>query len=210
MVPDSHLALLSPRVEAEELRERGLGLWLGPGPYALEIGFGRGELLIALAREHPGRTYLGVEVSRKRVEKVERRVQRAELANVKLVHAPAEYLLERVLPEASIAECWINCPDPWPKKRHHRRRFFQPSVIARLARTLSPGALLHVSTDHAEYAEWIHQAMSTCAELDNLWAPEAWSSTPPARPRTAYEQEWFAEGRSLHYFDYASRARGPA
>jgi tRNA (guanine-N7-)-methyltransferase len=210
MVPDPRLALLSPRIEAEELRERGLGPWLGPGSFALEIGFGRGELLIALAREHPERTHIGVEVSRKRVEKVERRVQRAGLSNVKLVHAPAEYLLERVLPAASIAECWINCPDPWPKKRHHRRRFFQPGVVAQLARTLAPGALLHVSTDHAEYAEWIHHAMSSCAELDNLWAPERWSSAPPARPRTAYEEEWIAEGRSLHYFDYASRARLPA
>lgn len=193
---------LEVAIEAEALRERGLLECVGPAPLVLEIGFGRAELLIDLAGAQPERQFLGLEVSRKRVAKAARRVAKAELANVKLVHAPAEYVLERVLPPASIAECWINFSDPWPKKRHHRRRVFQPATVARLARVLEPGGLLHAATDHMSFADWIDDILSREAELVNLHAPARWSDARPERRETGYEAEWLAEGRRIAYFDY--------
>jgi tRNA (guanine-N7-)-methyltransferase len=189
-------------VEAEALLQLGLGACLGAGPVVLEVGFGRGEVLIDLARSDPARRYLGVEVSRKRVHKVARRVVRAEVSNARLVHATAELLLDRVLPAASIDECWINFPDPWPKKRHHKRRLIRPPVLARFAEILRPGARLHIATDHPGYAEWMAAALDSTPQLENLVAPERWSRTPPGRRQTAYEAEFLAEGRPIAYFEY--------
>ena len=189
-------------VEAEALLQLGLDACLGGGPVVLEIGFGRGEVLIDLAGSDPTRRYLGVEVSRKRVHKVARRVVRAEVSNARLVHATAELLLDRVLSAASIDECWINFPDPWPKKRHHKRRLIRPPVLAQLAEILRPGARLHIATDHPDYAEWMAAALDSTPELENLAAPERWSRTPPNRRKTAYEAEFLAEGRSIAYFEY--------
>jgi len=205
LVSDPHDAPLSPVVEVEAVRERGLG-WLGPAPYVLEIGFGRGELLLESARRDSERTFVGLEVSRKRVVKMGRRVERAELPNVRLLHAPAEYVLERVLPDAAVSECWIHCPDPWPKKRHHRRRLLQAPIAREIVRVLAPGAALHVSTDHAGYAEWIHEVLAATPGLENRHAPARWSEEPPERPRTAYEQEWIEDGRRIVYFAYVRAA----
>ena len=190
---------------AEELRERGLAACLGPGPVVLEIGFGRAEALIGLAAAHPERAFLGVEISRKRVDKAARRVARAGAANVHLVHSPAEYLLERVLPPGSLAEIWINFPDPWPKKRHHKRRLVRPQVAALLARALASGGILHVATDHEGYAAWIADVLAAEPALENLRAPEPFARERPARPETRYEAEFRAEGRTLHYFAYRRR-----
>ena len=198
----SRPASLTPVLEAEELRERGLETCVGVPPIVLEIGFGRADFLMALADAEPTRQFLGVEISRKRVEKAGRRVMRRELANVHLIKAPAEYLLERVLPEESVGECWINCPDPWPKKRHHRRRLLNGEFLSRLGRGMFPGSALHISTDHQGYAEWIHDALSKADGFHNLHAPEPWSKQCPRRPQTAYEAEWVAEGRTIVYFDY--------
>jgi tRNA (guanine-N7-)-methyltransferase len=187
----------------EKLRELGFA---SMGRVSLEIGFGGGELLLALAERDPKTLFLGVEVSRKRVAKAARQAARLGLGNVRLVNAPAQYLLERVLPKASIAECWINCPDPWPKRRHSHRRVFQKGLLEQLARVLVPDALLHASTDDHEYARWIHALLAAAPGLENRCSPAPWSSQPPERPPTAYETEWLAEGRELVYFEYRRRS----
>ena len=191
-----------PRLEAETLRERGVEHCLGGLPIVLEIGFGRAELIVGLAQEHPEQAFLGVEVSRKRVTKAARRIQSVELRNVRVVHSPAEYVVGRVLPAGCVGECWINCPDPWPKKRHFRRRLIRPDLVAALARALVSEGLVHVSTDHAGYAEWIADVLDAEPALENLHAPEPWSGGRPDRRETAYEAEWREEGRTLRYFDY--------
>jgi tRNA (guanine-N7-)-methyltransferase len=201
--PPSAAQEIQPIVDLLDLDAEHLASTLGASPRVLEIGFGRGELLLATATEQPQRRFLGVEVSRKRVEKMGRRVVRAGLGNLRLVRAPIEPLIESVLPDASFAECWVHCPDPWPKKRHHRRRFFQTHSVSWLARVLAPGALLYASTDHVEYAHWIAQVMSGSPDFENLCAPLPWSSARPAqRAATAYETEWLADGRTIAYFSF--------
>jgi tRNA (guanine-N7-)-methyltransferase len=199
---DPHSAALAPVVSAEGLRERGLAARLGAERVVLELGFGRAELLLDLAEQNPKRVYLGVEVSRKRVEKAGKRALRRDLANVFMIHAPAEYVLERVLPPGCVEECWINCPDPWPKKRHWRRRLVQAPLVGLLARALAPGALLHIATDHEGYRDWIADVMAGQGAFLNLHAPEPFVGTGPERRETAYEAEWRAEGRTMAYFDY--------
>lgn len=193
---------LSLALEAERLRESGLEACFGSRPVVLELGFGRAELIQRLATADPERGYLGVEVSRKRVAKAARRMQRVGLENVRVVHANAEFVVERALPDACIAECWANFSDPWPKKRHFKRRLFQPAFVAQLTRVLAPGAVLHAATDHPGYALWIDEVLRGAAGLENLHAPAPWSDSAPPRPQTAYEAAWLAEGRRIAYFEY--------
>lgn len=205
-MPDLDTTGLTALLEAEELLQLGPEKCVGQGPLVLEIGFGRAELIMDQAEQSSEQRFLGVEVSRKRVIKAARRVQKRGIGNVRLICAPAEYLLERALPPACVHECWINCPDPWPKKRHFKRRLIQEPLIELLTRALRPGALLHLSTDHEGYAGWIDERLGRAQGLENLHHPRPWSGQRPARGQTAYEAEWLAEGRSIVYFDYRRQA----
>jgi len=176
-----------------------------PGPLVLEIGFGRGEFLLELARRAPGVPHLGVEVSWKRVLKLARRLARSELSNVRLVHATGEQLVATIAP-SSLAAVWINFPDPWPKKRHRRRRLVQPGLVAALAERLTPGSVLHVATDDRAYAEQIDAVLAGEPRLENAYAPQPWLREVPCRTPTAYELAWRAEGRPLHFWAYRRRA----
>ena len=186
------------RTSLDELRERGV-----PRPLVVEIGFGRGEFLLDLAQREPEQHFLGVELSWKRTLKMARRLARLEIDNVMLLQGPAESLLREVLPEASVRCLWINFPDPWPKKRHHRRRLIQAGTLRWIARCLEPGGLLRIATDHPEYAEWIDAQLAATPGLENRYAPQRWRPAVEGRMPTAYELEWRALGRSFHFFEYA-------
>ena len=199
------------RVAAEDLAGPGLEKVFAPDltpPLRLtvDLGFGRGELLLDLARAEPGTAFLGVEYSFKRVLKLARRLARTELRNLRLVCDTAEAIVGDRLTEGSVLAFWINFPDPWPKKRHHRRRLIQPAFVRQLAGRLEPGGLLHVATDHEGYAEALAEVLSAEPLLENVHAPAAWSSQPPPRSATAYELEWRAQGRDCRYFAYRRRA----
>ena len=193
------------RVAAEDLVGPGLAKLFEPDlepplQLTVDLGFGRGELLLDLAGGEPQAAFLGVEYSHKRVLKLARRLARTPLRNLRLVCATAEAIVEGRLPDGFVHAFWINFPDPWPKKRHHRRRLIQPAFVKQLARRLEPGGILHVATDHPEYAEVIAEVLAAEPLLENLNAPEAWRAEPPARCTTAYELEWRALGRACRYF----------
>jgi tRNA (guanine-N7-)-methyltransferase len=202
------------RVGFEEARERGIpALFAGlPAPLRLvvEVGFGRGEFLLELAARDPGAAHLGVEYSHKRVLKLARRLARTELRNVRLLEAPGERVVRELLAPASVACFWINFPDPWPKARHQRRRLIAPGLVHDLALRLAPGGSLHVATDHEGYAEQIDCSLAGEPLLRNAFAPEPFRREVPGRNPTAYELEWRAEGRALHFFCYERGAPGEA
>ncbi|MGH0038101.1 MAG: tRNA (guanosine(46)-N7)-methyltransferase TrmB [Myxococcota bacterium] len=187
------LALFAPELD----RPKGL---------VVEIGFGRGEFLVHLAERDPGQACLGIELSRKRVLKMARRLARMEHTNVRLIEGRGEEVAAEALPEGSVSEFWINFPDPWPKKRHARRRLVQPALIRTLATRLEPGGRLFLATDHVAYAEQMHAALASVELLENAYAPAPWLPEVSDRPRTAYELEWRAEGRPLHFFAYRRRS----
>ncbi len=190
------------RVALDDLADPARLFAPGPArPLVVDIGFGRGEFLLELAEKRPAVAFLGVELSFKRVLKMARRLARTPLANVRLVEARAEEAVAR-LPEGSIDAAWVNFPDPWPKKRHHRRRLLQAAFVKRLCRRLAPGGVLNVATDHVEYAEQVAAVLAAEPRLENLYAPEPFRREVDDRPHTAYELEWRAEGRSFHFFRY--------
>jgi len=172
----------------------------------VEIGFGRGEFLLELAAAEPETAFVGIEVSFKRALKMARKLARAKLENARLIEGQAQIAVSELLADASVQEFWINFPDPWPKKRHARRRLIQPELVAELARSLASGGQLHVSTDDVPYADQIHEALAGEPLLENLHAPRPWLPEVSCRKPTGYELEWRAENRPLHFFDYRRRS----
>jgi tRNA (guanine-N7-)-methyltransferase len=179
-----------------------------PLDLVVDIGFGRGELLIDEARKQPDRAFIGVERSFKRTLKMARRLPRLGIANVRLVEAMAETGIAELLPENSIACAWVNFPDPWPKDRHAPRRLVQAPFIRGLARRLAEGGELHLATDDSAYAAQMAEVLAAESLLVNLYAPEPYRREISGRNQTAYELEWREQGRSFHYFAYRRRPPG--
>jgi tRNA (guanine-N7-)-methyltransferase len=148
-------------------------LFAAPVPLELELGVGKGRFLLERAAEHPELGLVGVERSRTYLELAAHRAARRGLSNVKLVHTTAEDLLFRCLALASVSAVHVYFPDPWPKKRHRKRRFFRADNVARVAEVLAPGGLLRIKTDHQEYASEIEAVLQREARLER--APEEWA-----------------------------------
>lgn len=198
------------RVTLDDVRAKGWAALFAPDvpePLRLvvEIGFGRGEFLRALAAGAPALAHVGVDLSHRRVLKMARRLAKTEERNIRLIEAKAEEVVRDALADASVETFWVNFPDPWPKQRHQRRRLLQPGFVSALARRLVPGGELHAATDHAEYAAQIDAVLAAEPLLENALAAP-FVSEVPGRLRTAYEEMWRAEGRALHFFRYRRRS----
>jgi tRNA (guanine-N7-)-methyltransferase len=120
-------------------------------PLEVEIGCGKGRFLLARCRSFPESNFLGIERREKRVLIVNRKLEREGLTNARLLRLEAVYVVEELIPPLSVAAYYIFFPDPWPKRRHHRRRLFSPSFMQALHRTLLERGALHLATDFEEY-----------------------------------------------------------
>ncbi|MFA5043690.1 MAG: methyltransferase domain-containing protein [Kiritimatiellia bacterium] len=139
----------------------------GRAPQRLEVdlGCGKGRFLLARAAAYPQTSFLGLDRQTGRLAKVERKAQHAQLANIRLLYAEAAYAVTHLLPRGSVAAYYIFFPDPWPKRRHHRRRLFDAAFLDALNATLLPGASIHLATDHLDYFESIRRLLAGDARL---------------------------------------------
>jgi tRNA (guanine-N7-)-methyltransferase len=157
-------------------------------PRTLEIGFGNGESLVALAAAHPGRDYLGVEVHRPGVGHLMLRAEELGLTNVRAICRDAVEVLQYCIPAATLDEVLLYFPDPWPKKRHHKRRIVQPDFVALVASRLRAGGIFRMATDWQPYAEHMLEVASGCALLRNASADGGFVLRPDSRPVTRFER----------------------
>lgn len=157
-------------------------------PRTAEIGFGNGENLLALAAAHPERDYLGIEVHRPGVGRVLLGLEQRALSNVRLLCHDAVEVLERHLPEDCLDEILVLFPDPWPKKRHHKRRLIQAPFVTLLAGRLKPGGRVHLATDWAPYAEQMLVVLGAEARLRNLAPQGGFVTRPEERAATRFER----------------------
>ena len=155
-------------------------------PVVLEIGSGMGETTVRIALDNPENDYLAVEVHAPGVGSLLRRVEEEGLTNVRVVQHDAVEVLRDMLPPGSLAAIHVFFPDPWPKKRHHKRRLVQPAFAALAASRLIPGGRLHVATDWQEYAERILEVLAATPGLRNT--AEGFAPRPPWRPETKFER----------------------
>lgn len=167
-------------------------------PLEVELGVGKGRFLLEWAAAHPGIGLIGVERVRKYLQIVAARVARRGLSNVRVVHTTAEDLLFRCLAEGSVAAMHVYFPDPWPKKRHDKRRFFRASNAARLADVLAPEGLLRVKTDHDGYAAVIGEVLAGEPRLASVAVEGAFEGIP----ETHYEIKYGRESRRVHRFAF--------
>ncbi len=124
-------------------------------PLYIEIGCGKGEFISQYSLLHPDWNFLGFEAAEKRVRNILKKLDPARHPNVRLIRLLVDAKITGLIPPESVRGAFIQHPDPWPKKRHHKRRLIQQAFLDALAAILVPGAQVHVSTDHAEYANWI-------------------------------------------------------
>jgi tRNA (guanine-N7-)-methyltransferase len=168
-------------------------------PVEIEIGIGKGRFLLACAETRPEVNHLGVEWANKYLRIAESRALRRGLENVRFVRVDAVELVCRAVPDASVHAYYVFYPDPWPKKRHQKRRFLRRECVDHLARTLVPGGALHVATDHDDYWSRIeplldgHDAFERRPEFGGDDFP-----LPVDAPLTNFEEKYRVEGRRRH------------
>jgi len=157
-------------------------------PVIMEIGFGNGDATWQMAQAHPAENYLGVEVHQPGVGHLLLKMKQHGIANIRIANEDAvEFLRERVALE-SLDGVRIYFPDPWPKKRHHKRRLIQSSLIELLASRMRPGAVLHLATDWEPYAEHMLEVMRASGGFENLSPSGDFCDQPEWRPETKYER----------------------
>jgi len=167
----------------------------------LEIGFGNGDTLAELARRHPDEDYIGVEVHRPGVGRLLNALEAERLTNVRVACEDAVQICRERLPDACLDAILIYFPDPWPKKRHHKRRLLQPEFAALLAAKLKPGGKLHFATDWRDYAEQAFTVLTGCPGLENT--ATGYAPRPAERTATRFEQRGLMLGHAV--FDLVFR-----
>ncbi len=150
-------------------------------PVVLEVGFGNGDALASLARQYPRLNFLGVEVYRAGIISLLRKLGELGLENVRIVNTDAVELLRGHLTAKSIISALIWFPDPWPKKRHHKRRLIQKEFVRLLAEKLADGGELHVATDWQPYAEHISETLGQCEFFYEVDAADVITRRPPTK-----------------------------
>ena len=166
-----------------------------PAPKILEIGFGMGETTAQIALAHPHNDYLGIEVHTPGVGSLLRLIEAHALANVHIIQHDAVEVLNHMIAPGSLSAIHVFFPDPWPKKRHHKRRLIQPPLVHLLASRLRPGGYLHLATDWEDYALQILDVLSAEPLLANT--AEGFAPRPDHRPLTKFESRGLKLGHRV-------------
>lgn len=152
--------------------------WLGPlaldhafaraQPMDVDLGCGKGRFLLARAQHHPEVNFLGIDRMLRRIRKMDNKVRRLRLDNVRLIRVEGYYAVAYLLPTESVSTYYIFFPDPWPKKRHHDNRLFNPRFLDALHRTMKAGGRVHVATDHLPYFDIIQDVLARDARFTQV------------------------------------------
>ena len=185
------------RVRENEEQVRWDRLFDNDSPVEVEIGCGKGRFLINSAMAYPGINYIGIERALRYFRIMKERVVRRELTNIRLLRDDAVYFVERFIPDEAVSAYHVYFPDPWPKKRHRKRRLFNARFLEEIVRTLAVGGTLDFATDYVEYYEETLALLETSDRLTAL-------KEIPERVRelggdlTNFETKYTAEGRTIH------------
>ncbi len=166
-------------------------------PVIVEIGFGNGDALYDMAGTHPENNYLGIEVHRPGVGSLLRKLESGGLGNVRVLVADAKDVLTKRIPDSSLAAAHLFFPDPWPKKRHHKRRLLQADFAELVRIKLSLGGYFAIATDWEDYAGHILEVMSQIDGFENTAGPGGYAQRPAFRPFTRFEQRGIKRGHRV-------------
>ena len=164
-------------------------------PVVLEIGCGMGETTVAIAQAHPDVDFVGVEVHTPGVGSLLKRAAEHDLRNLRVIAHDAVEVVSTMIPAASLGGVHVFFPDPWPKKRHHKRRLLKPAFVHELALRLNRDGVLHVATDWRDYAEEALQTLTGESLLENTAA--GFAQRPATRPLTKFEARGLELGHDV-------------
>jgi tRNA (guanine-N7-)-methyltransferase len=181
-----------------------VGLFGNDRPVWLEIGFGNGESLATLALRHPERNYLGIEVHRPGVGHLLLKIEELGLKNLRVIRHDAVEVLA-ALPDACLAGALLYFPDPWHKKKHHKRRILQPAMVDALARVIRPGGLFHAATDWEDYGQHMIRVLSASPAFENTAGAGQFSPRPDDRPLTRFERRGQRLGHGVRDLQFRRR-----
>lgn len=168
-------------------------------PIEFEIGSGKGTFLVQQATQTPGINYIGIEWAKAFWRYAADRCRRHGLANVKMVRAEAGAFVRNYVADGMLAQVHIYFPDPWPKKRHHKRRLVQSAFLRELHRVLQPNGLVRIATDHTDYFEWMNEHLSEVEDLfEGLPFESPGSAGEGELVGTNFERKYKREGRPFH------------
>ena len=168
-----------------------------PAPKIMEIGFGMGDALAEMALRHPENDYLGVEVHRPGVGRLMGRLADQGSDNVRVIVADATLVLRERIVDGGLDGVLVFFPDPWPKKRHHKRRLIQTEFVELLAAKLRPGGYLHLATDWTHYADHMMAVLSSIDVFENTSGLRRFSQRPEYRPMTKFERRGRRLGHAI-------------
>lgn len=171
------------------------GIFGRAAPRVLEVGFGMGETTATTAQAQPAIDFIGIEVHTPGVGSLLKVIGESGITNLRIIQHDAVDVLERMIAPGSLAGVNIFFPDPWPKKRHHKRRLIQPPLVALVASRMQPGALLHLATDWEEYAHQMLKGLSAEPTLANT--AEGFAPRPDVRPQTKFETRGLRLGHGV-------------
>jgi tRNA (guanine-N7-)-methyltransferase len=170
-----------------------------PGPIHIEIGTGKGTFLLNEARAEPGISFLGIERANKYYRYAVDRIGRWNVTNVRIIRVDAADVLANFVPDSSVDCFHIYFPDPWPKRRHHKRRFFNEGNLDQLLRCLKRQGRLKVATDHAEYFQQMEELISArCSNIQQIEFLPAAAAAPGELTGTNYERKYINDQRSIY------------
>jgi tRNA (guanine-N7-)-methyltransferase len=172
-------------------------------PVVLEIGFGMGETTAAIAKAHPDHDFIGIEVHGPGVGSLLNRIEAERLTNIRVIRHDAVEVVGKMIADGSLAGIHVYFPDPWPKKRHHKRRLMKPPFVHELALRLAPGGYLHAATDWEDYACRMLETFSAEPLLENT--TDGFAQRPAWRPETKFERRGVTLGHPV--FDLVFRRR---
>ena len=169
-------------------------------PIFLEIGFGYGEHLVGMAQKYPDVNFIGCEPFINGVATILKHIKDTEVRNIRLLHGDARLLMDE-LPEGSIDRLFILFPDPWPKAKHHKKRFINAEILENLARVIKSGGRLDIATDHVDYGVWIAEHLSNQKYFSENEIIGAYN-IPDDWVETRYQQKARVQGREARFFNY--------
>ncbi len=172
-------------------------------PVTLEIGFGMGQATALIAEANPDKNYLGIEVHRAGVGRLLGEIEKRNLKNLRIIEHDAIEVLQFMLPDTSLAACHIFFPDPWPKKRHHKRRLLRRPRTDLLASRLAGGAYLYMATDWEPYAEDAWLELAATPGLESMY--EHFAPRQSWRPETRFEAKGLKASRAIHELMFTKR-----
>jgi tRNA (guanine-N7-)-methyltransferase len=171
-------------------------------PLNLEIGFGVGNFIIEMGIREPNENFIGIDFYHKGIRKVITRIAKYEICNARIVYGDAKEKIPLLFAPEELNRVYINFPDPWPKKRHHKRRLIKPNFRKSLAEKLKCGGEIHIATDHEAYAMEILDFFEKDHQLKNKNGLGTFLFQKEGIPKSKYEKKFISAGERIFYLEY--------